>query len=59
MGASLSEEQTSAIQLNAVTAFAMAGDEAKILASGCDFYMSKPFNVQAFIEMVALLTSRG
>jgi two-component system, cell cycle response regulator DivK len=36
----------------AVTAFAMSGDEAKILASGCDAYVSKPFNVAEFLNLI-------
>jgi two-component system cell cycle response regulator DivK len=45
-------EQTRAIPIIAVTAFAMSGDEAKILASGCDAYVSKPFNVVEFLKLV-------
>src|SRR5262249_42638890 len=47
------DEQTRAIPIIAVTAFAMSGDEAKILASGCDAYVSKPFNVAEFLRLVA------
>lgn len=36
----------------AVTTFAMSGDEAKILASGCDAYVSKPFNVAEFLNLI-------
>ena len=46
------DEQTRAIPIIAVTAFAMSGDEAKVLASGCDAYVSKPFNVVEFLKLV-------
>jgi len=53
-----SDEQTRAIPIIAVTAFAMSGDEAKILASGCDAYLAKPFNVAEFLKLVELWTTR-
>lgn len=40
------------IPIIAVTAFAMSGDEAKILESGCDAYVAKPFNVAEFLKLV-------
>jgi len=43
---------THAIPIIAVTAFAMSGDRKKILDSGCDDYISKPFNLQAFLALV-------
>jgi two-component system cell cycle response regulator DivK len=36
------DEQTRAIPIIAVTAFALQGDEAKVIASGCDAYVSNP-----------------
>lgn len=50
-------EDTQAIPIIAVTAFAMAGDRQQVLASGCDDYLAKPFNVQAFLRMVERYTS--
>ncbi|WP_421875082.1 response regulator [Pacificispira sp.] len=43
----------SEIPVIAVTAFAMAGDEARFLDAGCDDYMSKPINVPLFAETIA------
>ena len=40
------------IPVVAVTAFAMRGDEQKILAAGCDAYLSKPISVTTFLETV-------
>ncbi len=37
----------------AVTAFAMQGDEEKIMECGCDGYISKPISVPYFLETVA------
>lgn len=40
------ETTTKDIPIIAVTAFAMKGDEQKILDTGCDGYVSKPINTQ-------------
>jgi two-component system cell cycle response regulator DivK len=53
------DEQTRTIPIIAVTAFAMSGDEAKILASGCDAYVSKPFNVVEFLKLVERWTTES
>ena len=37
---------TKDIPIIAVTAYAMKGDEQKILETGCDAYVSKPINTQ-------------
>ncbi|NVK17579.1 MAG: response regulator [Methylocystaceae bacterium] len=46
------EESLAHIPVIAVTAFAMKGDEEKILEGGCDGYISKPISVPIFIETV-------
>ena len=37
----------------AVTAYAMKGDEEKIMKAGCDAYISKPINTRQLPEIVA------
>src|ERR1700748_3538691 len=46
------DEELKAIPVIAVTAFAMKGDEEKILRGGCEAYLSKPISVAKFIETV-------
>jgi two-component system cell cycle response regulator DivK len=41
--------ETSSVPILAVTAHAMRGDEARILAAGCDGYVAKPI---AYREML-------
>lgn len=36
----------------AITAYAMLGDEEKILAAGCDNYISKPINKKKLLEII-------
>jgi two-component system cell cycle response regulator DivK len=40
------------IPVIAVTAFAMKGDEERVLAGGCEAYLSKPISVGKFMETV-------
>jgi two-component system cell cycle response regulator DivK len=47
-----SDGRTQAIPIIAVTAFAMSGDRERILESGCDEYISKPFSLQALLALV-------
>src|SRR5437763_12937451 len=49
-------EDTRAIPIIAVTAFAMDGDRAMILESGCDAYVAKPFNLVEFLQLVSRYT---
>ena len=51
--------ETRAIPIVALTAFAMHGDRAQVLASGCDDYMAKPFNVLELLRLVERHTSRN
>jgi two-component system cell cycle response regulator DivK len=45
------------IPIIAVTACAMAGDEDRILASGCDAYVSKPFVMLEFMGLIRTMLS--
>ncbi len=40
------------IPVIAVTAFAMKGDEERIMNGGCDGYIAKPISVPTFLETV-------
>lgn len=46
------DPQTRHIVIVAFTAYAMKGDEAKMLAAGCDGYLSKPIEVATFASQV-------
>ena len=46
------DARTSRIPIVAVTAFAMGGDEKKVLDSGADAYISKPISVLSFLRTV-------
>jgi CheY-like chemotaxis protein len=37
----------------AITAYAMSGDEDRIIAAGCDGYISKPINKKSLIEKMS------
>jgi PAS domain S-box-containing protein len=41
------------VQIIAITAYAMAGDEARILDAGCDYYMTKPLNKKLLLSRMA------
>jgi two-component system cell cycle response regulator DivK len=43
------------IPVVAVTAFAMKGDESRILEGGCEAYIAKPISVTSFLETIARL----
>lgn len=46
------DEDLKAIPVIAVTAFAMKGDDKKILDAGCDAYMPKPISAVRFLESI-------
>jgi len=46
------DEQLRSIPVVALTAFAMKGDEEKIMAGGCQGYLSKPISVVTFLATV-------
>jgi two-component system cell cycle response regulator DivK len=46
------DEDLKVIPIIAVTAFAMKGDEEKILEGGCEAYIAKPISVSHFLETV-------
>lgn len=45
-------EATRHIKVVAVTAFAMKGDEEKMIAAGCDGYIAKPIQYKNFLAEV-------
>ena len=51
------DETIKHIPIVAVTAFAMKGDEERILSKGCEAYLSKPISIMKFIEVVKLYVS--
>lgn len=46
------------IPILAVTAHAMVGDKEKILESGCDAYLSKPFSRMELINQISELMNK-
>jgi CheY-like chemotaxis protein len=47
------EAKTQHILVVALTAFAMKGDKERMLAAGCDGYISKPINTRTLAAQVA------
>jgi CheY-like chemotaxis protein len=41
------------VNIIAITAYAMSGDEERIIAAGCDGYLSKPINKKSLLEKIA------
>jgi two-component system cell cycle response regulator DivK len=54
-----SEPDLRDIPVVAVTAFAMAGDEARIREGGCEAYIPKPISVVSFLETIARFVGRS
>jgi two-component system cell cycle response regulator DivK len=48
-----SQAATSSIPIIALTAFAMKGDEERIIEAGCDGYIAKPFDYKELLSRVA------
>lgn len=53
------DPQTRDIPVLAVTAYAMKGDQERVLAAGCDGYVSKPIDTRALPGLVAQLLRSG
>ncbi|MBF0607377.1 MAG: response regulator [Candidatus Magnetobacterium sp. LHC-1] len=49
-------ETTKDIKIIALTAFAMKGDEERMIEAGCDAYISKPIRYKEFLAAVDSLT---
>jgi two-component system, cell cycle response regulator DivK len=47
-----SNPELNSIPIIAVTSYALAGDEAKALATGCNAYVSKPYSPRALLAKV-------
>jgi two-component system, cell cycle response regulator DivK len=46
------DPRTAGLPLVAVTAFAMPGDQERLLAAGFDAYISKPIDVRTFVDQL-------
>ena len=53
------DSKTASIPIVALTAFAMKGDEERLLAAGFDGYISKPIDVKTFAQQVARYCGRA
>jgi len=46
------DQESRAIPIIAMTLYALAGDEAKALAAGCNAYVTKPYSPRALLAKV-------
>ncbi|MDQ6958047.1 MAG: response regulator [Mariprofundaceae bacterium] len=54
------DERTKGIPIVALTAFAMKGDEERMLATGgCDAYIAKPIRYKMFLKTIASVLDGG
>jgi two-component system cell cycle response regulator DivK len=53
------QKDLAAIPIIAVTSYALAGDEEKAQAAGCDDYVAKPFSPRALLAKVAVWLESG
>lgn len=53
------DPKTRGIAILALTAYAMKGDEERMLAAGCDGYVSKPIDAKLLADQVAALIRGG
>jgi two-component system cell cycle response regulator DivK len=51
------QAETKHLKIVALTAFAMKGDERKMLDNGCDGYIAKPIRYQSFLDEVKRVLS--
>ena len=51
------DEELKHIPIIAVTAFAMKGDEERIMQAGCDAYLAKPVPTNVLLETITKFTS--
>lgn len=53
------DDRLKAIPIVAVTSFAMAGDEERARAAGCDSYITKPISIASFGAEIQKMLSRS
>jgi two-component system cell cycle response regulator DivK len=49
------DESLKSIPIIAITAFALEGDEEKMLNGGCDAYITKPISISKFLQTIERL----